>query len=394
MTTASQHRKLIKIASITVSSAVITIGTTFLPVNNKVTAQRTYNSYGEYCRNYDNLTSAATKATVKYLTERATIQAAENPDRPVASVKKQWDEVVNTDLCYEVEPHLQQFEQIGNYDEDSTNIGIHLNSTDLEPLIGLNRLKGLSVNCKGEAQNLSAISSLSSLEDLELINCVISDIAPLSSLTNLQELDLEGNSVTDLTPLATLTNLERLNLTHQTDSELKKLAIARNPNSSNQLPEGGMIPGILEDVSPLASMTNLRYLTLSNNNITDVSPLNSLVKLVELNLAGNNISDISSLTALTSLTSLDVANNHIPENARVCPIRESSCKGLESSYQKEVAENPEQRETTSTDADLSAPQVDTNPAPTQEQPTTPSESQRSIEDAIESAPEKILDSIF
>ena len=393
MTTASQYRKLIKIVSITVSSAVITTGITFLPVN-KVRAGQTYNSYGEYCRNYDSLTSAATKATVKKLTERATIEAAENSDRPVVSVKKQWDDVVNTDLCYEVELHLQQFEQIGNYKEGYTPSGIHLDSTDLGPLIGLNRLKGLSVNCKGEAQNLSAISSLSSLEDLELIDCVISDITPLSSLTNLQELDLEGNSVTDLTPLATLTNLERLNLNYQTDPELKKQAIARDPASPNQYPEGGLIPGILEDVSPLASMTNLKYLTLSSNNITDISPLNSLIKLVELNLAGNNITDISSLTALTSLTSLDVANNSIPESGRVCPIRESSCKGLKSSYQKKAIENSEQGET-STDADLPTPQADTNPAPSQEQPTTPSESRRSIEDAIiESAPEKILDSIF
>ena len=392
MTTASQHLKLTKILFVTISSAVVTTGITFSWTNRAI-AQQTYNSYGEYCRNYDNLTSAATKATVKNLTERATIEAAENSGQLVVSVKKQWDDVVNTDLCYEVEPYLQQFEQIGNYKEGYTPSGIHLDSTDLGPLIGLNRLKGLSVHCKGEAQNLSAISSLSSLESLELIDCVISDLAPLSSLTNLKELNLKGNSITDLAPLTSLTNLERLNLTHQTDPELKKQAIAKNPDSSNQLPEGGMIPGILKDVSPLASMTNLKYLTLSNNNVTDVSPLNSLVKLVELNLEINNISDISSLATLTSLTRLGVANNHIPENARVCPIRENSCEGLESSYQKEVAENPEQRET-STDADLSSPQADTNPAPTQEQPATSDESERSIEDAIESAPEKIIDSIF
>ena len=50
------------------------------------------------------------------------------------------------------------------------------------------------------------------LEELDLSDCGVSDIAPLSGLTGLTRLDLSGNSISDLTPLSGLTGLTYLNL--------------------------------------------------------------------------------------------------------------------------------------------------------------------------------------
>lgn len=383
----NQHSKLSKIVSLTVASTISAAGTMFFSVDNAV-AQNTYSSYAEYCRNYNSITSAATKATVRKLTELATIYASENSDME----KVTWDRVVGTDLCNVVEPHLKQFEQVGHKQEGFTPTGIELNSADLGPLVGLNRLRGLSVTCDGEAQNLDAIASLTSLENLELINCVIPDVGPLSGLTNLKELNLEGNSITDLTPLTSLTSLEKLYLTNQTSPEQKLRAIAND--TPDNLPEGGLIPGILEDVSPLASMINLKHLNLSKNNIRDVSPLNSLVKLSELHLNHNNITDISSLTALTSLLELNVSFNSLPPDARVCPVRESSCQGLES-YQADTAGNSATEAVSNPETVESAPQQTNNDSTSpQVPPAASNEPDRSIEETIEEAPGKILDSLF
>lgn len=99
---------------------------------------------------------------------------------------------------------------------------------------------------------LSDISDLKGLEyctaltELVLFeNHQIIDISPLSGLTNLRELDLSGNQISDLTPLAKLTNLTELQL------------------SRNQI----------SDLRPLAGLTNLTELDLGWNEISDIAVL-------------------------------------------------------------------------------------------------------------------------
>ena len=83
-------------------------------------------------------------------------------------------------------------------------------------------------------------SDLESLTSLDLEDNNISDISPLTGLTNLEELGLDGNEISDISPLSGLTNLEMLGL------------------------DGNEI----SDISPLSGLTNLEELWLDRNPLS------------------------------------------------------------------------------------------------------------------------------
>ena len=65
--------------------------------------------------------------------------------------------------------------------------------------------------CKtGSVSDISALSNLRKLRELDLEFNKISDLTPLSELKNLEVLKLYNNRIRDLTPLASLTNLKEL----------------------------------------------------------------------------------------------------------------------------------------------------------------------------------------
>ena len=128
----------------------------------------------------------------------------------------------------------------------------------------------------------------------------ISDLSPLSDLTQLTELDLRNNAIVDISPLSGLTQLTALSL-----------------DDNN-----------ISDVSPLTSLTQLQALSLNNNNISDVSPLISLTQLKELYLSNNNISDVSPLTSLTQLKELYLDGNPLSYASIYTHIPVMQAKGI------------------------------------------------------------------
>ena len=163
------------------------------------------------------------------------------------------------------------------------------NITDLTGLEGAIHLKALDLGGEqvgnrfvnnNSVSNLSPLTGLTQLEDLDLWGNSVSDISALAELTNLTGSSLIGNSITDLSALAGLTNLEAL-------------LIDDNP---------------ISDISPLAGLTNLTKLGLNNISVSDLSPLAGLTNLKWMRLAWNNISDLSPLVANTGLESGDEIN--------------------------------------------------------------------------------------
>ena len=120
----------------------------------------------------------------------------------------------------------------------------------------------------------------------------ISDISPLANLTNLEVLLLEGNKISDISPLSGLTNLKTLDL---------------GDNA-------------ISDLSPLANLTNLKTLRLRNNVISDITPMVGLTNLAYLWLDSNAISNISAVAELTNLTELYLAGNPIENASVLCPL--------------------------------------------------------------------------
>jgi hypothetical protein len=130
--------------------------------------------------------------------------------------------------------------------------------------------------------DLSPLSNLVHLTNLQVASAGVKDLGPLSGLANLATLSLASNQISDLGPLGSLTDLVALNLV------------------SNEI----------SDLSPLATLTNLTRVYLGNNRISDASPLLGLPRLVYLDLDGNPVCCHSQDATLVALKERGVVSNN------------------------------------------------------------------------------------
>lgn len=127
-----------------------------------------------------------------------------------------------------------------------------------------------------EDVDISALSTLTNLESLQLACVNISDISALEGMTNLKGLSVWGGfRLEDISVLASLSNLEAVDL--------------RN--------------NMIKDVTPLSGLANLDYVDVSNNLISDLSPLAGLTGLSELYVADNLVRDYTPLGGIASALS-------------------------------------------------------------------------------------------
>ena len=167
--------------------------------------------------------------------------------------------------------------------------------SQLDFLKNLTNLKRLHIRGSrepaGTFSDLSALAGLINLEDLYLYLDGVSDLNGLSGMSQLKSLVLTGNmEIADLSPLAGLTKLQSL-----------------------EVPLGGENVGV--DLSPLAGLTDLRTLR-TGSNVTDLTPLSGLTGLRELDLTYGGYSardskeyrSLEPLSSLTGLTSLTIRN--------------------------------------------------------------------------------------
>ena len=155
--------------------------------------------------------------------------------------------------------------------------------------------------------NISVLTRIPNLWELDLSGNNISDLSPLADLITLGRLKLNNNNITDISPLAKLTGLRVLQLDNNNISDISPLA------SLTELRDLRLNNNHITDISPLAKLTQLTYLDLSANNISDISPLASLTELEYLMLYQNNISNISALANMTNLESLAIWENSISD---------------------------------------------------------------------------------
>ena len=167
--------------------------------------------------------------------------------------------------------------------------------SQLDFLKNLTNLKRLHIRGSrepaGTFSDLSALAGLTNLEDLYLYLDGVSDLNGLSGMSQLKSLVLTGNmEIADLSPLAGLTKLQSL-----------------------EVPLGGENVGV--DLSPLAGLADLRTLR-TGSNVTDLTPLSGLTGLRELDLTYGGYSardskeyrSLEPLSSLTGLTSLTIRN--------------------------------------------------------------------------------------
>lgn len=222
----------------------------------------------------------------------------------------------------------------------------------LEDLSGLSKLQTLDLTgSRFDPDCLSAVCTISSLRELILSDCALSDISALSGATMLTKLDLSKNSVRNLDALSGMVMLEELNLSNNAVVDLAALGDLYNLRtldvSHNSLTQLYSIStclklthleaasNLLTDVSGLDRLPLLEYLSVEYNKLTDITPLTACTELVELSVSNNQISDLSALSGMAKLDILDFSYNlvtQLPQWADGCTLRviDGSYNALES----------------------------------------------------------------
>ncbi len=213
-------------------------------------------------------------------------------------------------------------------------------ASDLSPLTGLTQLTNLELSF-GKINDLSPLTGLTQLTNLELIGNKINDLRPIAGLTQLKSLRIPFNPISDFSPLTGLTQLTELavsvtsveimsDLRRNVDlTQLQHLTIYGEGNqigdinffeNLTELEYLTLFDAQISDVSPLAGLTNLQYLGLGRNQISDVSPLVGLINLRDLHLSNNQIVDVTPLAGLTNLRILGLRDNQIIDITPLAPL--------------------------------------------------------------------------
>ncbi len=169
------------------------------------------------------------------------------------------------------------------------------------------------------------LSSLTNLQTLVLELTPLADTAFLSNLTRLRSLDLSDIGLTILPALAGLTNLQTLRLYGNffTDvsfltgiTSLRSLSISLAYGvASVSLPEGLrslqelFLDGNIQALSLAEDLSNLATLHLWGNQLTNLSFVARLPNLRELVVSYNNLNQIDWPAAAARIECLDVRNN-------------------------------------------------------------------------------------
>ena len=172
--------------------------------------------------------------------------------------------------------------------------------------------------------DLVGVSDLTGLEHAENLTILvgfgrywqegnqIADLTPLSGLHDLRELELPGNAIEQLGPLSNLTNLITLYLSDNRITTIAPLA------DLTKLRHLALYGNNIEDISVVAPMRELRILTLDDNQISDISAFADLTNLRNIGLWQNAITDISPLVHLAEfgdLVFVDLRGNPLNEDA-------------------------------------------------------------------------------
>ena len=155
--------------------------------------------------------------------------------------------------------------------------------------------------------DLKTIAALPKLRSLTLVQCSLSSISALADVKGLTYLNLGGNTIRDLTALEGMAELTELHLNHNAVTELSSLS------GLKKLEVLDLSYNSITTPAPLSGCIRLRELDLSNNALSDLEGLNRLSSLEKLLLAFTNLTDVNALAVNTTLTELDISNNAITD---------------------------------------------------------------------------------
>ena len=134
---------------------------------------------------------------------------------------------------------------------------------------------------------------------------MISDLSPLSKMSSLQEVNLKGIPVSDLMPLRNLNHLEVLNISNTPVSSLEPLHYCTH---IRQL----FIKGTgITDLGLLVNFPSLQDLDFSNTKISSLAPVSALDSIDDLRMAYTSVSDLAPIAGLTNIELLNISSTRV-----------------------------------------------------------------------------------
>jgi len=169
---------------------------------------------------------------------------------------------------------------------------------DISPLSGLKDL--FQVELRGnDIRDISPFSEMKSLAAVGLNSNPVQDISPLTECTQLKSLDLCSVDTYDGSAMAGLGSLDFLDISNATDSyrylagkTITELKVSRTS---------------LSDLSLLADVGGLKRLELSGTQLSELSGLENLPELEYINLSGISADDFGVLLRLPNLQKVTVS---------------------------------------------------------------------------------------
>jgi Leucine-rich repeat (LRR) protein len=157
------------------------------------------------------------------------------------------------------------------------------------------------------SEKLKKLPDLSSLVNLQQLNCYyneLKELPDLSLLVNLTYLNCWNNKLKELPDLSSLVNLTHLNCSGNQLTQLRDVSSLVNLNCSyNELAQ----------LPDLSCVVNLKYLNCFNNKLIQLPDLSSLVKLEQLDCSYNQLAELPDFLSLVNLTHLNCSYNQLVE---------------------------------------------------------------------------------
>ncbi|CAL5984509.1 leucine-rich_repeat domain-containing protein [Hexamita inflata] len=212
---------------------------------------------------------------------------------------------------------------------------------DIQPVSTLVNLTQLNISANN-IYDISSISSLQKLNDLDIENNRIENLDPLQHLFELQYLHISENKFISISAIKQLTNLKTLSYVYDFDCLLEPSKVIMTPiYYLNQLTKLSLCAHTVTDIYPISRLNNLESLVIWCNKIVDISPLQFLVKLKNIDLQENCIISVDPLKNLLNVEQLYLTTNKIIDLASITHLKEliSPQHNYEDDFQEQPTED-------------------------------------------------------
>ncbi|TMO64162.1 PKD domain-containing protein [Pseudoalteromonas aurantia] len=175
------------------------------------------------------------------------------------------------------EAHLSTLTNLTHLKLDSVSV----NEAHIKPLINL---ESLALRKISNFQSLSFLTVMPAMKELSFENISAADSTALSLLTNLTSLSLVNHNFTDLTFISAMTDLEKL--------------VLQGGYSSSDF-----------DTALLSDLTELTELVITNYALVSPENLANLTQMTSLILNNTDLNSVSFVKSMPELLKFDVRNN-------------------------------------------------------------------------------------